>query len=162
MIYIIALISIAAFVAVDQIIKLWAYNNLFHQGSMQFIHFGTTEVINLSYHENTGAAFSIFSGKQIFLIIITSLFIVAGLYLIIFRKIKRPLLLSGVSLIVAGGIGNLIDRIFRGYVIDYVEVRLFNFAVFNFADCCVIIGTILFLIAFIFFDNDKKVKRKNA
>lgn len=61
------------------------------------------------------------------------------------------------ALILAGGIGNLIDRLFRGgSVIDYLDVRLFSFAVFNFADCCVVVGVILFAIYLFFFDGKKK------
>ena len=56
---------------------------------------------------------------------------------------KSNFLIWSVALVIAGGVGNLIDRIFRHFVIDYIEVRLINFAVFNFADCCVVIGTIM-------------------
>ena len=100
---------------------------------------------------------------RIFLIVFTSIFIIAGLYLVITRKIKRPALLWSVNLIIAGGLGNLIDRVFRSYVIDYFEVKLFRFAVFNFADCCIVIGAIIMVILFIFFDkSEKKEKVKNA
>ena len=58
------------------------------------------------------------------------------------------------SLIVAGGIGNLIDRIFRGFVVDMIEVTFINYPVFNFADICVVIGAILFC-AYVLFDKEK-------
>ena len=61
-----------------------------------------------------------------------------------------------IVLIIAGGAGNLFDRIFRGFVVDYFEVKLFNFAVFNFADCCVVIGAIMLLFYTIFLDKTKK------
>ncbi len=160
MISIISLISVAVIVGLDQLIKWLVLKNLEFKGSVPFIHFGDVEIINLSYHKNTGAAFSIFSGMQIFLIVVTSIFIIAGIYAIVSGKVRRPSLVASFTLIIGGGIGNLIDRIFRGFVIDYIEVRLFDFAVFNFADCCVIIGAALFIIVYIFFDKSKKAQRK--
>lgn len=65
-----------------------------------------------------------------------------------------------VSAVIAGGIANLIDRIRLGYVVDYLEVRLFNFAIFNFADICVVLGAICLVIYVIFFDS--KVKESNG
>lgn len=152
-----ALSVIIILVGIDQIIKLWAFNNLAEAlVPINFIKFGDTRVIDLCYHKNTGAAFSILEGKTTFLIILTSIFLLVGLYLIISKRIKPPFLLISVALIIAGGIGNLIDRIFRGFVIDYIEIKLFNFAVFNFADICVVVGTILFLVFIIFLDKPKK------
>jgi signal peptidase II len=67
------------------------------------------------------------------------------------------------DLVIAGGIGNLIDRIFNnGLVIDYFDVKLFNFAIFNFADCCVTIGIALAIIYIIFVDGRKEKAEKNA
>ena len=153
----IALISIVLLIGIDQLIKLWAINNLANATMpVHFIKFGNTEVINLSYYENTGAAFSIFRDKIYFLIIITSIFLIVGVYLLVTKKIKKPFLVASITLIIAGGAGNLIDRIFRGLVVDYIEIKLFNFAVFNFADCCVVIGAILLLIYTIFMDKPKK------
>ncbi|MBP0959532.1 MAG: signal peptidase II, partial [Oscillospiraceae bacterium] len=80
-------------------------------------------------------------------------------FAIVSGKVRRPILVASFSLIIGGGIGNLIDRIFRGFVVDYFEVRLFDFAVFNFADCCVIIGAVMFLLVYIFFDKSKKEQR---
>lgn len=64
------------------------------------------------------------------------------------------------TLIVSGGLGNIIDRLFRGgVVVDYLDVQIFDFAIFNFADCCVTIGAALLLIYVLFFDkSDKKDK----
>lgn len=67
------------------------------------------------------------------------------------------------TLIVSGGIGNIIDRIFRGgLVVDYLDVQLFDFAVFNFADCCVTIGAVLLLIYIIFFDKGSNIKKAES
>lgn len=157
---IIVISAIILLIGIDQAIKLWASNNLIDKGSVQFIHFGNNEIINLSYFENTGAAFSILEGKTIFLSIITLVVIVLAIYYVIKHKVKQPLALTSFALLIAGGIGNLIDRIFRGYVIDYIEIRLFNFAVFNFADCCVVIGAFLLVIYILFFEKSDKIKNK--
>lgn len=158
MIYI-ALIGIVLLIGIDQLIKLWAVKELMPSAMpIQLIKFGDTEIIKLSYCENTGAAFSIFKDKLPFLIIITSLFILFGLYLILFKKITKPIMVYSIALMIAGGIGNLIDRIFRGFVVDYIEIRIFRFAIFNFADCCVVIGAILLLIFTIFFDKQENNK----
>lgn len=152
----ITLAAAAVLVGVDQLIKVWALNNLKGASApVQFIKFGDREIINLSYYENTGAAFSILRDKLPFLIIITSLFLIAAIVLLVTKKIKKPFMVASVGLIIAGGVGNLIDRIFRGFVVDYIEVRLFNFAVFNFADCCVVIGAALMLLYVLFFDKSE-------
>ena len=114
-------------------------------------------VFQLTYVENHGAAFGIFSGEKLILIGVTGLLLVVMLGLLLFQKIKHPCLLWSFGLIISGGIGNLIDRVANGYVVDYLHVTLINFAVFNFADCCVVIGTGLLLIYFIFFDHRDSV-----
>lgn len=163
MIYI-ALIGIVLLIGIDQLIKLWAVEYLLPAPMpIQLIKFGDTEIINLSYCENTGAAFSIFKDKLPFLIIVTSIFILFGFYLIVFKKIQKPIMVYSIALMIAGGIGNLIDRIFRGFVVDYIEIRIFRFAIFNFADCCVVIGAILLLVYTIFFDksNSNKIQEQS-
>lgn len=152
----VALVAIILLIGVDQIIKLWALENLKDAAPIQFIKIGGKEIINLSYVENRGAAFSILQDKLIFLIIITSIFVIAGIILIVTKKIKNPLALASVSLVIAGGLGNLIDRISRGFVVDYIEIKLFKFAIFNFADCCVVIGAIMLLIYTLISDKAKK------
>lgn len=140
-------------VIIDQFIKFWAENTLANAASIPFLKIGGREIINLTYYENTGAAFSILEGKQGFLITLTSLLMIFLLFLLLTKRIQKPFTIISICLILAGGIGNLIDRIFQGYVIDYVEIRLFRFAIFNFADCCVVIGAVLLLIYIIFFDH---------
>ena len=114
------------------------------------------DAFHLTYIENRGAAFGMFDGKGIFLILLTSIIIGACIVLLLLGKIRSSFLMWSVGLIIGGGSGNLIDRIFRHYVIDYLDFRLINFAVFNFADCCVVIGTAMVLIYIIF------VERKNT
>ena len=69
---------------------------------------------------------------------------------------KHGLEKISVMLINAGALGNLVDRIFRGYVVDMIEVTFIEYPVFNFADCLIVVGCILLCIYVIFFDNDEK------
>lgn len=74
-----------------------------------------------------------------------------------YGKIPSSAFAYGNYTVLGGGIGNLIDRIFRHYVVDFLDFRLINFAVFNFADCCVVVGTILLFVYVLFFmDKNKK------
>jgi signal peptidase II len=74
-------------------------------------------------------------------------------------KKKHPFMMVSTSAVIAGGIANLIDRIRLGYVVDYLEVRFFNFAIFNFADICVVLGAICLVIYVIFLEP--KVKNQD-
>lgn len=137
-------------VVADQLIKLWAVRVLMPEGTMDFIRFGDLEILGLRYCENTGAAFSSFSGAKWFLIILVSAML-AGLFIFTLKyKYKRPLFLISSVMIMSGGLGNLIDRVRQGYVVDYLDVKLFNFAVFNFADICVVLGA-AFMLVWLFF-----------
>lgn len=139
-------------VAADQLIKLWVVEVLLPVKTMDFIRFGSFEILGLRYCENTGAAFSSFLGAKWFLIILVSVMLV-GLFIFTVRyKYKRPLFLISSVMIMSGGLGNLIDRIRQGYVVDYLDVKLFNFAVFNFADVCVVLGAVFMLIWFFFIE----------
>ena len=145
-------IMIAILVVADQLVKNWAVGTLQPFGSMDFIHFGNFKIIDLTYLENSGAIFGSMSGKKWFLIGFTSIVIIAGI-VFMFLNIKRSKLLNvALGLFIAGGIGNLIDRIRLGYVVDMFEIKLFKFAIFNVADICVTVAFVLFLIYGIFID----------
>lgn len=146
----------AILIAADQFIKWWVVENLMPVKAMDFIYFGDFEILGLRYCENTGAAFSSFSGARWFLVILVSVMLIVLLVFTVRYKHKRPLFLISSVMIMSGGVGNLIDRIRLGYVIDYLDVKLFNFAVFNFADICVVVGAVLLLI-FLFFIEPKIV-----
>lgn len=148
-------------IAADQLIKWWIVENLMPVKVMDFIRFGDFEVLGLRYCENTGAAFSSFSGARWFLVILVTVMLIVLLVFSIRYTHKRPLFLISSVMIMSGGVGNLIDRIRLGYVIDYLDVKLFNFAVFNFADICVVVGATLLLI-FLFFIEPKVVAEENS
>lgn len=128
--------------------------------TINLIKIGDTEVLNLYYCLNTGAAFSKFSGQRKLLIAFTSFVIIGLLVLMVIGKIKRPIHIAAVSLVISGGIGNLIDRVFnQGQVIDFIDVRLINFAIFNVADICAVVGAGLVLLSVIT-DEVKALKKK--
>ena len=140
-------------IAVDRITKNWAAQAL-ASGDIAVID----KVLYFRYTENTGVAFSMFSDNRWILVGITSVMLIVALAFFLSRKIKDKLELFALSLIIAGGVGNLIDRLSLGYVIDFIDVRIINFAIFNVADMCITIGAILVCIAA--FAAEKREKRE--
>ena len=156
-----SLAAAALLVGIDQLTKWLAATYVKPKNSINLISFGDREWLNLTYQENTGAAFSILRDKQMFLIILTSIIILGVIILMVTKRVKKPVYIWSFALIVAGGIGNLIDRIAYGYVVDFVDVRIIKFAVFNFADICAVTGTIM-LIVFYIIDEIKTSKARKA
>lgn len=154
---IISVVSIAVLTAVDQIIKFFVERDLQPVGVASFID----GFIGWQYVRNTGAAFGSFSNNTALLSVFTAVVIAAGLVLILTGKIKSKFLLVCAVMIIAGGIGNLIDRITLGYVIDYIEVQFMNFAVFNFADILVTCGSFMY-IGYTIYDIYRESKQKKA
>lgn len=155
-------IMIGALVAADQIVKNWAVEVLQPVGSMDFIHFGDFKILDLTYLENRGAIFGSMAGQRWFLVGFTSLVIIAGI-IFMFATLKRSKLLNiAVGLFIAGGIGNLIDRIKMGYVVDMFEIKLFDFAIFNFADICVTVAFVLLIIYTAFIEPKIEKARQEA
>ena len=149
-------------VGIDRLTKWLVVTNMQPSDTIHLIKIGDKEVLNLYYTLNNGAAFSKLSGKTMFLIIITSLVILWLLFLMIAKKVHRLVYLAAISLIIGGGIGNLIDRIFNnGLVVDFIDVRIINFPIFNFADICAVCGAGLLLLSVII-DEVREHKRKRA
>lgn len=157
---IIAAVIALLFIGIDQLIKLIVVNNMSLGDSIPILN----NVLHITYVLNDGAAFSFMAGQVWLLCGVTSLIMGVLIYLYISKKVTHKLVISSLALIVSGGIGNLIDRffngdvLFQGKVVDYVDFRIINFAVFNFADCCVVIGTILLVVYLIFYDIEKPAK----
>lgn len=146
----------------DQMIKIWAVDSLMPVRTMDFIHIGDFKIFDLTYLENRGAIFGSMQGQRWFLVGFTSLIIILGI-IAMFMTIKRSKLLSvAICLFVAGGIGNLIDRVRFGYVVDMFELKLFRFAIFNFADICVTVAFVMMLIYGIFIDPKIEKAKKEA
>ncbi|WKY48423.1 signal peptidase II [Eubacteriaceae bacterium ES3] len=106
-------------------------------------------VFHLTYVENRGAAFSLFTNMQPFLIFVTSIFAGILIYILIKTPKTRANLWVNlsVSCIIGGAVGNLVDRIRLNYVIDFLDFRFIQFAIFNFADIFVVCGSISLLLA---------------
>ncbi len=118
--------------------------------------------LGLRYVENTGAAFGIFAQKTALLAIFTVAVMCVLLYILLFRKPEHWLVRAGLILIVAGGFGNLYDRVYIGYVVDYIELLFVNFAVFNFADMMINVGAAAVIVGILFFDKKKPAGEQSA
>ena len=117
-------------------------------------------VISFYSSHNTGAGFSILSNKTLLLTIITVVFFVLFTLFNIFEKFKPThFYLISVSLLYAGAIGNLIDRLALKYVRDFICLEFINFPIFNVADICLTIGVMLYAINFLFLNKTKKEKK---
>ena len=159
---ILLIVLISILIAADQVVKYWAVHSLQPKGSIDFIRIGDFEILDLTYLENDGAIFGSMSGQKWFLIGFTSLIIIAVI-IVTFKMMRRSKVLAlALSLFIAGGIGNLIDRIRFGYVVDMFEIKLFNFAIFNVADICVTVAFVLILIYGIFIDPKIEKAQKAA
>ncbi len=157
MFQVMTLIIIALLVAVDQIIKLLVIEHLEPIGSLPLID----GFVQLNYAENTGAAFGSFSGKTTLLSIFTLVIIIVGILYLMLKKRKFDMEYVCVTLIISGGIGNLIDRVFRGYVVDYIEPLFIDFAIFNFADILVTCSCIA-LVIWLLYDIYREGKREKG
>lgn len=137
----VSLVLIAVLTAVDMITKYIASTAVKINGPFEFL-FGTFQ---FRYVENTGAAFSSFSGNTFLLTVVTAIILAGCLILLLSKRIKPLFMNASLMLIVSGGTGNLIDRIRFGYVIDFIEPLFIDFAVFNFADCCITVGAFMMI-----------------
>lgn len=152
---------IAALTVIDQLIKVWAIANLQGQPARPFLQIGSFDWMHLRYLENDGAAFSMLSGSRGFLIVFPIIMIAGCLYALHRLGKTHKWLYAALPLIAAGGLGNLIDRIFRGgRVVDYFDFQLCKFAVFNFADVCVTVGVALMIIGILFLEKELPEAKK--
>ncbi|WP_130819981.1 signal peptidase II [Anaerococcus vaginimassiliensis] len=146
MIYILIII---AGIVLDRITKIYAVKHFIsnpHSGSL----------INLTYLENRGAAFGILQDKRILFVILTIAIVLYLLYYFITNLKSNPLVLNiAFSLIISGALGNFYDRLFQGYVVDFIEFAFIDFPVFNIADILVTVGCGL-LIIYILFHGEKR------
>ena len=126
-------------ILIDQLTKYLVFNNYKTIIIKDFLLF------RLDFVKNYGAAFNIFSGNRLFLSCISIIFSLIFFYLILKRDSLKLFDLYSYSFILGGTIGNGIDRIFKGFVIDYINLNFINFPVFNIADICINIGFIIFL-----------------
>lgn len=129
---------------IDLSIKFWIQNNICENTALGTI----LPFFSITYVKNFGAALSLFSGGRYFLIITSVLAILLLLYAIFIKKIKDKLFLLASSFVIGGGIGNLVDRIFLGYVVDYLKISFFP-PVCNISDYFITFGMIIFAFYFL-------------
>ena len=133
------------FLIIDQITKILVVNYLVPGENIEIIK----NIFSIIYTNNTGAAFSILLGKRIFLIVVAVLIIGVLLYYIKRNKIEKKIDIIALSFVIGGSLGNLVDRIVRGYVIDFISIKIgnYNFPIFNVADILIVIGVFLLLLS---------------
>lgn len=145
-----------ALAVIDQVIKYFVSTYLKPVSSVDVI----PGLFKLTYVENRGAAFGILADARWIFIAFTLIITIAFIVVVIKNNIKSKLFYSSAVLIIGGGIGNLIDRIFLGYVVDYLSVSFFP-PVCNFADYCITVGAVLLIFYLAFFSDLKSKKGKS-
>ena len=142
----------AAFIVLaDQLSKIWVVENIPLFGNIPFL----PGILRLTYVQNTGAAWSMFRGQQWLFALVFAIFTAAILY----EYFKSPMPFTTlerwcIAAVYGGGLGNMIDRIRMGYVVDMLETEFIDFPVFNVADCFITCGCIALLVHMIFFNKD--------
>ena len=148
-------VGIAALLLLDQLTKRIVLNTLTKVDTVALID----GIFHLTYCENRGAAFGIMQNRVWFFVVVTVAVFVAVIWYMIKYKPKNKWLNFSLTLLMGGALGNFVDRIFRGYVVDFLDFRLINFPIFNVADCFVVIGAILLACHIIFSEYEKEKKQ---
>ncbi len=159
----IALAVAAVLTVIDQVTKLAIASNFELFETYPVIK----NVLHFTYIHNDGAVFGSFSGMPYIFNTVTLIVIAVALALMLLGRLKSNWLKWTTALIISGGVGNMIDRLKLGYVIDFIDVRCFGKLwvwIFNVADCCVVIGCIMLIIYFVvdLINDYKKQKPEKA
>ena len=157
---VIPVISLIALVVLDQLTKYW-FTNLYNKnGNTEFI----SGVLSFTYTVNTGSAFSFLSDKawaQTFFKIITVISLIVFVFVFLYSISKRYKTLAvGVVLLASGTIGNFIDRLVCNGVCDFIKLDFISFPIFNFADILLTLGVIVFVVHFLFIDENALIPLK--
>ncbi len=147
--YILALISAALVLVFDRVSKAYILNNVPPYPDKPIWSFDG--IINITHVKNTGGAWGILSGNTLFLVLVTMAVMVVCIWLIIKNAKKSKLFFWALSLVLAGGLGNMYDRIFySGEVVDFLQFDFWqSFPVFNIADCAIVIGCCLLILKYL-------------
>ena len=151
-------IFVAFILLADQLSKIWVVQNIPLFGQVPFL----PGILRLTYVRNTGAAWSMFQGQQWLFALVFALFTAAILY----EYFKKPMPFTSlerwfIAAIYGGGLGNMIDRVRLGYVVDMIETTFMEFPVFNIADCFITCGCILLMVHLVLFHKDFWKDEKN-
>lgn len=157
---ILSVILIIAMIAIDQITKVLVVKYIDLGEVIKVISFGKMDIFSLTHVRNKGAAWSSFSSKTTLLTIVTFLLIVGLMLMLYVKPIQNKVLgrkinsfeMVSFSLIISGGIGNIIDRIRLKEVVDFICADFIDFPIFNFADICVVIGCLIFIVDIVLMD----------
>ena len=159
--YILSLVCGILVLAIDQITKYYISSNF----NLGYVSEFIPEVIDIIYIHNRGAAWGILSGKTWILLVITAVVMIGCIIFLVKNKIKSPLLVFAMALVLSGGVGNMIDRVFRdGNVVDFLHFEFWTtFPIFNVADCAIVIGAGLLILYFVIdIINDYKLKKNEG
>ena len=154
MMYTIGTLAALALLALDQWFKHWITVNLPLGETRAFL----PGLVQLRCVHNYGAAWSSFSGQRWLLVAGTTCIVLAVLFVLARRIVRHPLGVAACFLILSGGLGNIIDRVRLGYVVDMFDFLFMDYPVFNVADICVVCGAVLAVIYYLWFYEkyDKK------
>ena len=159
MAYIFAVVVGVLALGADQISKYYVMNHFLEAESKPAIE----GFFEWNYVKNRGAAWGMLDGHTWILLALTFVAVLVCVALLAKSGKKNKLLFWAVTLILSGGIGNMIDRIFRGFVVDFVHLQFIDFPVFNIADCVIVIGAALLMINFLLdFKASSKQKNENV
>lgn len=155
---IINILIIVLCIAADQLTKICAAANLKDISTLPIIE----NIFHFTYVENRGAAFGMLADHRWVFMILSVVGIAAIFVYLTVTKPKSWWMRLALCFIVGGGVGNMIDRITRGYVIDFIDCRFINFYVFNVADSFVCVGCAMFIIAVIIDEVRERKLKKSA
>ena len=136
----------------DQAAKLFAAGLLPSVKTIPLIE----DVFHLTYVENTGAGFGVFADYTWLLTAMTLIVIVFVVSYVVVKRPKNRVLITALTFMMGGAVGNMIDRIRLGYVIDFFDFTLIDFPVFNIADCFITVGAVIFAVYIIFYSDKKE------
>jgi signal peptidase II len=158
MVWSIALLVIL--IGADQALKCWTVTHLALGESTELL----PGVLQLTRLHNYGAAWSSLSGKTVVLLIVTAALLIAVAWLLVKKIVRHRLGVAAGLFILGGGLGNMIDRVWHGYVVDMLDISpLFEYPVFNLADCFVVVGAVLGAVYYLwFYDKYDKKERTHG
>ena len=157
MMYTIGTLAALALLALDQWFKHWITVNLPLGETRAFL----PGLVQLRCVHNYGAAWSSFSGQRWLLVAVTTCIVLAVLFVLARRIVRHPLGVAACFLILSGGLGNIIDRVRLGYVVDMFDFLFMDYPVFNVADICVVCGAVLAVVYYLWF-YEKYDKKETA
>ena len=153
---IIYLVLSLLFIVADQAMKVWIVSNFALHTGQEIL----PGIVKLFYIQNTGAAWGILAGQQFVFYIITAFGVSAILYLMFQERGKSKFSLTTYSLLLAGALGNFIDRVRLGFVVDMFQFEFIDFPIFNIADICLTVGVVALFLYILIVERKKEKSGK--